>query len=204
MHPNNLFISARQNHTDNNHKFQPLFKITQIPVGIPIVVIGWAKHGTCDYPLPTQGQTKIPRHHGHTTNRIRGGSDRQVHCGKDRFTGMTATFPQRKYARFFPVDSGVPSPELLGDRRPGSSVRFGSGIFVLAPKQPRVPLQQEHVGDGRVVLLLHHDFRADVEPHQRTAVCAQKPTRAGRLHSRIVAGTVRFGDLHYHDFEYPF
>lgn len=105
-----IFDFSPQNHTDNNHKFpvQLMFKTTQILVSIAIVVIGWAKHGTCDHPLPTQGQTEIPRHDGHTTNRICSRSDRQVHCWKDGFAGTIVIF----------------SPENM----PSFSCRFGCSV----------------------------------------------------------------------------
>ena len=66
----------------------------------------------------------------------------------------------------------------------------GRRTSVSSSQQPRVPVQQEHVGPRRTGLRLRHDVRTNVEPHQRTSARAKDTEWPSGLHPRIISGTM--------------
>jgi hypothetical protein len=55
-------------------------------------------------------------------------------------------------------------------------------------KQPRVPLQQERMGNVRAHLRVRHDLRSNVEPHQGTAIHPEDAKWSSLLYTRIISG----------------
>ena len=61
---------------------------------------------------------------------------------------------------------------------------------ISSTQQPRVFVQQEHVGPRRSGLRLRHDVRTNVEPHPRTSIGPEDSERPSGIHPRIISGTM--------------